>query len=177
MAALLTAGLELIEEVGLDELTIRAVAARADVTHTTAYTYFSSKEHLVCEAFWRLLSEIPHPESSTLHAGAETRVVDALAAPARTLATRPGLARGALAAMVASDPDVVAVRDDIGADLTARLEAALGAGSDHRLPDTLLLAFSGAMLQAGMGYFDFDGVVDRMATVVRQLDLDGGADA
>jgi AcrR family transcriptional regulator len=172
VSALVDATLELIEEVGADELTIRTVAGRAEVTHTTAYTYFSSKEHLICEAFWRLLDGIPRSSEGAPGRTADRRVIDALAAPARSLAQRPALARAALAAMVATDPDVAAVRDQVGADLTERLQRALGDGADRRLPETLLLAFSGAMLQAGMGYFDFDGVVDRIATVVRQLGLD-----
>lgn len=172
VSKLLDAALETIEEVGADELTIRLVAGRADVTHTTAYTYFSSKEHLICEAFWRLLDGIPRDMAWPPGVTADRRVVDALAAPARSLGQRPALARAALAAMVSTDPDVAAVRDQIGADLTDRLRAALGESTDHQLPETLLLAFSGAMLQAGMGYFDFDGVVDRIGTVVRQLGLD-----
>lgn len=171
VSMLLDAALELIEEVGAEELTIRGVAARASVTHTTAYAYFSSREHLICEALWRLLSEIPRAEPVDGDATLDQRVVEALAGPGRSLADRPALARGALAAMVANDADVAAVRDQIGADLVARLQSALGDAADHRLPETLLLAFSGAMLQAGMGYFDFDGVVERMATVARQLDL------
>ena len=168
---LLDGALELIEEVGVDELTIRTVATRAAVTHTTAYTYFSSKDHLICEALWRLLREVPRAEAPDGEVPADQRVVEALTGPARALAERPALARGALAAMVATDADVAVVRDQIGADLVARIQVALGGVTDRRLPETLLLAFSGAMLQAGMGYFDFDGVVERMATVVRQLHL------
>ncbi len=33
--------------------------------------------------------------------------------------------------------------------------------------DALSLALSGAMLQAGMGYFPYDELADRMADVVR----------
>ena len=39
--------------IGFAGLTIRMVAAHAGVGAATAYTYFSSKEHLVAEVFWR----------------------------------------------------------------------------------------------------------------------------
>jgi AcrR family transcriptional regulator len=59
--ALIEAGLAEVRASGYDHLTIRAVATRAGVTHTTAYTYFASKAHLVAEVFWRRLQEVPRP--------------------------------------------------------------------------------------------------------------------
>jgi len=66
-----------------------------------------------------------------------------------------------------------AVADAIGGDLFRRIRSALGDDADRALIEALLLAFSGAMLQAGMGYFDFAGVVERMESVARQLDHTG----
>src|SRR4029453_16090430 len=40
---------------GYDDLTVRTVARRAGVAPATAYTYFTSKAHLVAEVFWRRL--------------------------------------------------------------------------------------------------------------------------
>jgi hypothetical protein len=71
------------------------------------------------------------------------------------------------------DPDVRRLRLQIGAELIDRIHVVLG---DQRTPEkeeALMLAFTGAMLQAGMGYFDFAGVVDRMATVARLIDANG----
>jgi hypothetical protein len=68
-----------------------------------------------------------------------------------------------------ADPEVALVRDAVGSDLARRLAAAMG-DADADATETLLLAFSGAMLQAGMGYFDFAGVVDRMVRVAGRLD-------
>src|SRR5664280_773474 len=51
--ALLDAGLEEVGEVGFEKLTVRSVAQRAGVTHTTAYSYFTSKSHLISELHWR----------------------------------------------------------------------------------------------------------------------------
>lgn len=173
VSALLDATLDVLDEMGFDQLSIRTVARRAGVTHTTAYSYFSSKEHLVAAAFGRLLASIPHPpDEGDAGAPATGRVVAALEPPARVLAGRPALAQAALAAMLTDEPDVAAVRDEVGADLVARFRGALPPETDPAVVDTLMLAFSGAMLQAGMGYSDFDGVVARMSAAADQLGLD-----
>lgn len=44
---------------GYDTLTVRNVARRAGVAPATAYTYFTSKNHLIIEVFWRRLSALP----------------------------------------------------------------------------------------------------------------------
>ena len=168
-AALLDAALELIRTEGFDKLTIRTVATAAGVTHTTAYFYFSSKHHLIAEMLWRRLQAIPGPVPDD-GAPLSTRITEALREPGLVFADEPELAQAGLTALLTSDPDVHRLRDAIGIDLIRRIEAALGEGADRALAETLLLTFSGAMLQAGMGYFDFAGVVKRMAVVARRLD-------
>src|SRR3569832_1504395 len=56
------AALDELKAVGYDALTVRSVAGRAAVAPATAYTYFSSKNHLIAEVFWRKLAERPRPE-------------------------------------------------------------------------------------------------------------------
>ncbi|MEL7209516.1 MAG: helix-turn-helix domain-containing protein, partial [Actinomycetota bacterium] len=63
VTALLDAALEVLDEVGFDRLSIRTVARRSGLTHTTAYTYFSSKDHLVAAAFRQLLATVPQPDT------------------------------------------------------------------------------------------------------------------
>ncbi|HET7741491.1 MAG TPA: TetR family transcriptional regulator, partial [Mycobacterium sp.] len=59
------AAVELLKREGFTGLTVRRVAAEAGVGAATAYTYFSSKEHLVAEVFWRrLVSSPPVPHDS-----------------------------------------------------------------------------------------------------------------
>lgn len=168
VGALLDAGLEEVLDVGYDQLTIRAVAARAGVTHTTAYAYFTSKAHLVAEIYWRRLQDTPHP-SVDLARPLTERVDEALSGPALVLGDQSALAQATLAALLTDDLEIVRLRNQIGADLAERVVAALGPDVDPELTDSLLLAFSGAMLQAGMGYFDFHGVVQRMHTLARLL--------
>lgn len=166
--ALLAAGVDELGAVGYDLLTLRSVAARAGVTHTTAYEYFSTKAHLVAEVFVRRLAALPAPTFEPARPVAD-RITDALAGPSLLLADDPALASAALAALLDGDPEVVRLRTTVGALLTDRITVALGPDSDPVVVEAMLLAFSGAMLQAGMGYFDYDGVVRRMARLAHRL--------
>lgn len=166
---LLDAGLEALREGGFEAMSLRDVAARAGVTHTTAYTYFTSKEHLLAELNWRLLQAQPDPEPA-VGATLSERLAEALRAPTTVLTAEPQLAAGLLLAMASSDPDIQRIRNAIGADLLARMTTALGADADPLVVDAALLLYSGAMLQAGLGYFGFDDVVARIASVAEMWD-------
>ncbi len=167
--ALLDAALDQIRDDGYDSLTVRLVAQRAGVTHTTAYSYFSSKDELVAELYWRQVRALPDP---VLDPGRTTadRIAAALAEPALLFDREPALSRAGLAALFKNDPGVERVRDAVGTDLAARIGAALGDNADPAVTETLLLTFSGAMLQAGLGYFDFATVVAIMKRVASLLD-------
>ena len=167
--SLLDAAEEVLRRNGYDEMTLRLVATEAGVTHTTAYTYFSSKAHLVAEVFWRRLRRIPHPKH-TSDASLTERVDAALRGPGLALSDEPELAQGALAALLTGDPDAQRVRDRVGGDLAERIATALGDEVDPTVSEALLLAFSGAMLQAGMGYFEFDGVVSRVTAAAALME-------
>ena len=56
----LTAGMEMLRESSYADLTVRAVAARAKVAPATAYTYFSSKNHLIAEVYLDLIQQAPY---------------------------------------------------------------------------------------------------------------------
>jgi AcrR family transcriptional regulator len=167
--ALVTAGLEVLRDDGYDHLTLRSVAARAGVTHTTAYAYFSSKEHLVAEIFWRRLRSVAVAEPDGDAPLAE-RITSALERPVAYLTDDPALAQSGLTALLSSDPDVDRLRTEVGADLVRRIASAAGDGANPAVVDALLMVLSGAMLQAGMGYFDYSGVVRRIASAAQLLD-------
>src|SRR5699024_6089927 len=58
------AAVEVLREKGAGGLAVRAVASRAGVAPATAYTYFSSKGHLIAEVFWRRLGDhTPEPSN------------------------------------------------------------------------------------------------------------------
>ncbi len=50
----------MLRESSYADLTVRAVAARAKVAPATAYTYFSSKNHLIAEVYLDLVRQVPY---------------------------------------------------------------------------------------------------------------------
>lgn len=164
---LLSAGEDELREVGVEGLTVRTVAHRAGVSPATAYTHLASKNHLFAELFLRAL-EREQPADA-----ARGTVLDRLHAVhermARLLADNPHLATAANVALLSADPDVEALRLRIGASFARDYAGALGDGHDPAVLDALLLAFSGALLQAGMGliaYGELTGRLDAVAATV-----------
>ena len=169
VAALLEAALEEVREVGFEKLTIRSVAQRAGVTHTTAYSYFTSKAHLITELHWRQTQAMPTPEVSA----DETfvgRVRAAFEAPAGALAAEPVLSHAVFMAIISDEPEVRRLRSAVGGELVGRLRTALGPFDDPELVSTLFLAYSGAMMLVGTGTRDFLEVIPRIETVARLID-------
>ena len=167
---LLAAALVELDEVGHDSLTIRTVASRAGVSAATAYNYFTSRDHLFAELFWRHLATAETPRltgrSSTRRLQQTTRHL------AGTIASAPPLAAAATKSLLGSDPAVEALRLRIGAIFAERFRAAMTTGAaparavDPRVLDTLLIAFSGALLQTGMGIVTYPELADRLDDVV-----------
>ena len=59
------------------------------------------------------------------------------------------------------------LRTRIGRAFDERLALALGPDADPSVLRALNLAWAGALLQAGMGYFSYDELGDRMREVAR----------
>lgn len=153
---------------GYDGLTVRNAARRAGVAPATAYTYFGSKDHLVAEVFWRRLDAVP----PTVVDGRRTplaRVSAVLRDLALAIAAEPALAAASTTAVLANDADVHRLRNRIGALLNSRISAALGHDADPAVLRALNLALAGALLQAGMGYFSYAELADRMDEVATVL--------
>ncbi len=169
---LFAAGAEELGAVGHEALTIRGVAARAGVSAATAYTYFASKNHLFAELFWRhlLADGGVGPEGAT----ATERVRSVTRRMADRLAGSPELAAAVTPALLSSDPEVGRLRLRIGAEMVARFRAALGEEVDPAVLEALTLAFSGALLQAGMGVMTYTDMGDRLDAVVAAI-LEGHA--
>jgi len=66
-------------------------------------------------------------------------------------------------ALLGDGPDVKRVRSRLGAEITRRLAAALGAGIDPAVLNVLQVTYTGALLSAGMGHLAFDAVPPLMA--------------
>lgn len=161
---LLAAAREELEEVGPDGLTVRTVAARAGVSPATAYNYFASRDHLYAELFWRHLHD--HPAPRLTGRSALRRLQQVTRHLAETIAGSPALAAAATKSLLGSDPDVQSLRVRTGADFVARFRSAIGEPVDPKVLDTLLIAFSGALLQSGMGFIPYADLADRLDDVV-----------
>src|SRR5690625_2191974 len=118
------AALEVLGREGFAGLTIRMVAAEAGVGAATAYTYFSSKEHLVAEVFWRRLASTPGPAGDS--PDPVTRVAAVLRHIALLVVDEPHLAGAVTSALLGTDPDVEHLRLRIGQEIRDRLVTALG---------------------------------------------------
>jgi AcrR family transcriptional regulator len=164
---LFAAGLDELRTVGFEGLTIRSVAGRAGVAPATAYTYFSSKNHLVAEIFWRRLAERPRLElakSSPLE-----RVVAVFDDLTDFLSHAPELAGAVTVALLGPEPDVMHLRIMIGTEINARIVDALGPNASLAVVDAMSVLWSGALLQAGMGHARVDHLGNRLASAARLL--------
>lgn len=161
---LLAAAAEELEQVGHEQLSIRAVAQRAGVSPATAYTYLASKDHLFAEVFWRLLAASPGPPP-TGRTPAE-RVQQAVRHLAEVIAGSPAAAAAATKSLLGNDPQVQRLRLQIGGLFVDRFRAAVGEGADRRVLEALSFAFSGALLHAGMGQFPYEELGDRLDPAV-----------
>ena len=148
---------KLLRERGHGGVTMRQVARTAGVAPATAYTYFSSKDHLIAEVFWRRLKDTP-PGRVTPAEPVAARVAAALEPVALMLVEESPVARAVTTAMLGADPEIPRVRDRIGVALRRRISDAVAAGDDH-VDDTAVqvldLVISGALLQAGIGHLPY----------------------
>lgn len=64
--AMLQAALELLAEVGLEAMSIEAIAARAGVGKTTIYRRYNGKEELVADAIESIREDVFIPDTGTL---------------------------------------------------------------------------------------------------------------
>lgn len=161
----LDAGMAMLRESSYAELTVRAVAARAKVAPATAYTYFSSKNHLIAEIYLDLVRQVEY--FTDVNDTTAVRVEKTLRTMALTLADEPEVAAACTTALLSGgDPAVRAVRDRIGAEIHRRIRSAVGPDADPRTLAALEMTFFGALVNAGSGAFTYHQIADRLSYVV-----------
>lgn len=143
------------------------VAAEAGVGAATAYTYFSSKEHLVAEIFWRRLASSPVPPTES--SDPTVRVIAVLRQIALLVAEESELAGAVTNALLGKDPEVEHLRLRIGREIHQRLVTALGPGHTSELVESLELLYAGALVRAGMGYASYTQIAERLEASARLL--------
>ncbi|GAA4068409.1 helix-turn-helix domain-containing protein [Actinomadura miaoliensis] len=156
-----------LRDQGYDGLTVRNVARRAGVAPATAYTYFTSKNHLITEVFWRRLSALPPVERGT--GPARERVAAVLREVALLVSDEPELAAACTAAMLGGDPDVRELRLRIGMRIRERLQTALGDDADPKVLSALEIAYAGALVHAGMGHTSYARMADRLTEIAELI--------
>lgn len=169
---LLDAARELLVEAGFEGLSVRAVAARAGVTHTTAYSFVTSKSQLIAELYLREMERLEPVRVRDASTPVE-RVVEALEGPATLFADDPAVAHAVQVALLVGDTEEVVrrLRARIGSITLGRLRAALG-DAPNELVELVFSAFNGAMLLAGTGYRRYDEVASIAAQVLDPPGLD-----
>ena len=160
----LRAGMEMLRETSYADLTVRAVAARAKVAPATAYTYFSSKNHLIAEVYLDLIRQTPF--FTDVNDTRLSRVQQALRSLALVIADEPEVAVACTTAVLSNDAGVHRVRDRIGAEIHKRIKSALGPDADPQIVSALEMTYYGALVHAGSGTLTYHQVADRMAYVV-----------
>ena len=156
---------------GYEGTTVRGAAKRAGVAPATAYTYFASKDHLLAEVLWRCMERVPEVAPAAGSTPLD-RVTTELKALGLFMADDPTLAAACTTALLGSGPEVRAVRVRFGAEVHDRLAAALGVDADAAVLQGLELAYSGAMLWAGMGHLAFADVPTALGRLAGTM-LDG----
>lgn len=153
-----------LAEHGADGFTVRLAARGAGVSPATAYTYFSSKNHLVAEVFARrIAAELVEPDEA---ASPRDRVLQVLSGLVEIVLTDQQFANAVNTALLGNEPDAQAVRVRVGLLIRERLAASLGPGAPTGLIESVELAYSGVLVQAGMGYLDADSSIARLARAV-----------
>ncbi|MFC4372910.1 TetR/AcrR family transcriptional regulator [Nocardia halotolerans] len=155
------AAVDVIKKQGFAGLTVRQVAAAAGVGTATAYTYFSSKEHLVAEVFWRRLLQSPQLEHDSDQTAAQ-RVVATLRQVSLMVGGETELAGAVTSALLGQDPDVSHLRVRIGLEIRQRIARALGPDPDLDVLAAFEMLYAGALVRAGMGYGTYDEMADRI---------------
>lgn len=161
----LSAGREMLRESSYADLTVRAVAARAHVAPATAYTYFSSKNHLIAEVYLDMMKQVPF--FTDVNEPMSSRVSQSLRSMALVIADEPEVAAACTTALLSGNDETVRkVRDRIGAEIHRRIRSAVGPDADPRIVSALEMTFFGALVNAGSGAYTYHQIADRLSYVV-----------
>lgn len=139
---ILDATVELLQEVGHEGASMRAIAERAGVSVGNAYHYFPSKAHLVAAIYERLIGELANAADRALPS--RRTLEDRLRIVWALWIQRIEPYHGAIGALFAAAADPTRPLDPFDADPSAAREAGIRlyrtvtAGSSSRIPVELL---------------------------------------
>ena len=164
---LLDAAVELLHETKYSDLTVRAIAARAQLSPATAYNYFKSKNGLVAALYLRLVLTVPLfvDVNQTTH----ERIIQEIHALAMLGVDEPEVAAACTTALMGDEDELVPLREQIGIEVRRRLTAALGPGIPVSVLAAVESVFYGALVRAGTGSLSYDTVAGRLDGVIRLI--------
>jgi|HubBroStandDraft_1064217.scaffolds.fasta_scaffold32282_2 AcrR family transcriptional regulator len=157
-----------VEERAYGEISVRSIAKRAGVATATAYTYFSSKDHLLAEVLWRRMRL--SPQLVDLSQPLPERVANTVRSMGFGTVDSPAAVAACTTALLGDGPDVKEVRARIGSEIADRLRAALGPDADPAFLPILQITYVGAILSAGMGHLRFTEVPGLLAEAARLME-------
>ncbi|ALG85763.1 TetR/AcrR family transcriptional regulator [Gordonia phthalatica] len=169
IATMVDVAVEILAAGGYDALTIRDVAKRSGIAPATAYTYFSSKSHLVAEVFWRRLAAgVPEPDPAL---PPFDRVAQVLRGVSMVVAGEGQLGGAVTVALLGNDPDSEHLRWRIGGFIHDRLTAAVGHDRPdaERVVDALQMLYAGGLVTAGMGHLTYEATSERLVAAAQLL--------
>jgi AcrR family transcriptional regulator len=157
--------LDELRESSFANLTVRRVAGRAGVSPASAYTYFPSKSALVAAVYLRFLRDLPlHTD---VNHTTKTRVSATMRDMALVVADEPELTAACGTALMADDPAVTPVREQIAEEVARRIGAALGPGWSRAVKSTLQMTFAGALMTAHfLTYQEIAGQLDAAVNLI-----------
>jgi len=149
------------------QISVRSIAKRAGVAAATAYTYFSSKDHLLAEVLWRRMQATPYLVD--LDQSLAERMADAVRTMGFGAAESPEVTAACTSALLGEGPDVADVRARIGREIALRVRAALGPDSAPGVLRVLQITYTGAILSAGLGHVRYDELPGLMAEAAERM--------
>lgn len=167
---LLDAAVELLRDTSFEDLTVGAVARRADVCAVTAAELFASTSDVIVEVCLRRIHGVAVSTDAT-H-GSIARVAAQLSQMMLVVAQEPAVAAACAAVFLEDGPTADRAREQIGVEIHRLIASAVGPGSWPEVITTLELVFSGALIQAAAGAMTFQRAADRVQTAV-SLILEG----
>jgi len=163
----LDAAVELLRETKYSELTVRAIAARAEVSPATAYNYFKSKNGLIAELYLRLVRTVPL--FVDVNQTTRERATKEIHALAMLGAYEPEVAAATTTALMGDEEELIPLREQIGTEVRRRLSAALGPGVPINVLATVEYVFYGALVRAGTGTLSYDTVGSHLDGVIELI--------
>jgi TetR/AcrR family transcriptional regulator, cholesterol catabolism regulator len=161
----LDAGLDELRESSYANLTMRGVAGRAGVSTASAYTYFPSKSALVAAVYLRFLRDLPLYTDA--NQTTKARVSATLRDMALVVTDEPELMAACGTALMADDPAVAPLREQIAEEVARRIGVALGPGWPRAVKSTLQMTFAGALMTARfLTYPEIAGQLDAAVNLI-----------